>query len=71
MCGTIGLQLGAGLNTGLGKTDKLKRIGQQQPTSLGLGMGQVDVVWFLLRSLLLSVGIGQSNQPKLGLGECE
>jgi len=32
-----GLQLG-GLNPGL-KTDGLKGIGQQQPTSLGLGLG--------------------------------
>ena len=23
-----------------------------------------------MRSLLLSIGIGQSNQPQLGLGEC-
>ena len=43
MCDTIGLQLGTGLSTGLGtglgKTDGLKGIGQQQPASLGLGMG--------------------------------
>ena len=43
MCDTIGLQLGTGLNTGLGtgviKTDGLKGIEQQQPTSLGLGIG--------------------------------
>jgi len=34
----VGLQIGGGLNTGL-KTDGLKGIGQQQPTSLGLGLG--------------------------------
>ena len=39
MCDTVGLQLGGGLNMGLGKTDGLKGIGQQQPTSLGLGIG--------------------------------
>lgn len=33
----LGLQLGTGI--GLGKTDGLKGIGQQQPTSLGLGLG--------------------------------
>ena len=42
---TLGLQFGTGIGLGtgiggLGKTDALKGIGQQ-PTSLGLGLGEV------------------------------